>query len=392
MTNMIRSALSIFMVVLLVVPMGFAQPPERVKMPAREGERTAETPADPIGDGPHVGWGSRGRIVDIGYFCDGENRPGVVMIGGADTLRFTGWCNDFGQKYLVVAENPRVPPVRVDGVSRIMAVSDLHGEYDEFCDFLQHSDVIDDKLQWIWGEGHLVIVGDVFDRGDQVTECLWLIHQLEWQAREAGGAVHMLLGNHETIALRGDERYVNEKYLNGIVKSVGGEDYEYRRLFTPNMELGRWLRSKNAAMVINDILFVHGGISPELMRRKLSLEAINDAAREGIEYLKGDTTMPELPKLMHGSLGPMWYRGFQYGLEGRYPLIESAQLDSVLAFYGATVSVGGHSELDSVMSMHDGRTYFIDVPVDEIHGFEGLYWEAGVFYRVKPDGAKIRMN
>lgn len=36
------------------------------------------------------------------------------------------------------------------------------------------------------GDGHLVFVGDVFDKGPGVTESLWLIYRLEQQARAAG--------------------------------------------------------------------------------------------------------------------------------------------------------------------------------------------------------------
>ena len=71
--------------------------------------------------------------------------------------------------------------------------------------------VIDTDLTWSFGDGHLVIVGDVFDRGPNVTECLWLIYRLEQEASAAGGAVHFLLGNHELMVMRGDLRYLNER-------------------------------------------------------------------------------------------------------------------------------------------------------------------------------------
>ena len=33
--------------------------------------------------------------------------------------------------------------------------------------------IVDDGGNWAFGQGHLVVVGDVFDRGDEVTEILW---------------------------------------------------------------------------------------------------------------------------------------------------------------------------------------------------------------------------
>lgn len=355
---------------------------------------TESLPSASLDDGPYVRWtvDSTGTVsASVFYYCDGMELAGHY--GLADTLRFSGLCHDTARDYTVVAAPPAIPPARYRGVRRVLAVSDLHGEYEAFRDFLLFAGVIDSRLHWIWGDGHLVIVGDVFDRGDRVTECLWLIHQLEGEARAAGGAVHMLLGNHEAMALRGDERYVNEKYLNGIVAAMAtADEFRYMNLFGSGDELGRWLRSKNTAIVIDDVLFVHGGIAPELMRRGLSLEAVNEAVRTGIEYPIGDSTIPESAGFMQGSLGPLWYRGWQYGIEDKYPPIRPEQLDSVLASYEATAAVSGHSEVDSVLSMHDGRVYFIDIPVDELGGFEGLLWQNGVFYRVRPDGTRVRLE
>lgn len=376
------------LVVLLTAPI--ASPQSTIPQSA-----SVRTTPDTLADGPHILWRVdpvTGRhSADVWYYCDGEITSS--RLPSSDTLWIHDVCTDTSRTYRVLAAPPSVPPAQYSGITRILAVSDIHGEYDELETFLRTAGVIDDSLHWQWDDGHLVVIGDVFDRGDQVTECLWLIHSLEWQAREAGGAVHMLLGNHETIAMRGDERYIHEKYQNGIVKARGQkEPYSYRQLFGPDTELGSWLRTRNTAVVIDSTLFVHGGIAPEVVRRGLTLERINAAAREGLAYLRGDTTTPELPKFIHGSLGPLWYRGWQYALEDRYPEITSAQLDSVLNFYGATAAVSGHSEVDSIMSMHNNQIYFIDIPVDERGGFEGLLRNKGEFYRVKTDGTRIPMQ
>ena len=36
---------------------------------------------------------------------------------------------------------------------------------------------MDEKYQWIFGKGHLVICGDLFDRGNDVAAELWLIYK-----------------------------------------------------------------------------------------------------------------------------------------------------------------------------------------------------------------------
>jgi len=154
-----------------------------------------------------------------------------------------------------------------DGVSKILAIGDLHGEYDSFAKLLINTGVIDEKLSWRWGKGHIVICGDVFDRGQKVTECLWLIYKLQQQARLAGGEVHLILGNHEIIHLlkmgRGD---LATKYAV-LFYNVG---LDYADFFEREFELGRWLRARPLAVRIGENLFVHGGIPPECMENEVA--------------------------------------------------------------------------------------------------------------------------
>tara|TARA_Y100000589_G_scaffold165030_1_gene156903 strand:+ start:320 stop:754 length:435 start_codon:yes stop_codon:yes gene_type:complete len=57
-----------------------------------------------------------------------------------------------------------------NGIRKIAAFSDIHGQYDLLVSLLLNNKIIDKDLNWIFGEGHLVIVGDIFDRGDKVNE------------------------------------------------------------------------------------------------------------------------------------------------------------------------------------------------------------------------------
>ena len=97
-------------------------------------------------------------------------------------------------------------------VSHFAAISDIHGQHEMFIELLMAQGIIDSLQNWAFTDGHLVIVGDVFDRGDKVTESLWFLFDLEKQAKKAGGRVHLLLGNHEVMVLHGDIGYINPKY------------------------------------------------------------------------------------------------------------------------------------------------------------------------------------
>ncbi len=69
----------------------------------------------------------------------------------------------------------------------ILAISDLEGNYKTFRDFLITHNVINENLEWQFGEGHLVLVGDMVDRGFSTIQLLWFIYKLEQEAQKAGG-------------------------------------------------------------------------------------------------------------------------------------------------------------------------------------------------------------
>ncbi len=335
---------------------------------------------DPLRDGPYVFWQTDSSAI-VFYLCNGIMEKRTFQI--SDTLRFSGFCLDNAIEYVVPADAALIRPQTIDQASRILAVSDIHGEYDHLVDILTNGGVIDRERRWSWGDGHLVILGDVFDRGAKVTECLWLIYRLESEARENGGAVHYLMGNHELMVLRGDKRYVNDKYLKGIVKKTR---IKYEDLYGPDTELGRWVRSKHTVIKINDILFVHGGLSPFVIHRNLSMEQINDIIRGSIDLRSLQLAFDDLSRFLFGSKGPFWYRGYHYEMEGDYPQVLSEDVDSILSFFGASTIVVGHTEVDSVMSVWNKRIIGIDIPVDELGSLEALLWDDGRFFRVTGNG------
>ena len=180
-------------------------------------------------------------------------------------------------------------------VKRIVAVSDIHGAYDTMVATFQESGVIDDSLAWNGAETHLVITGDLLDRGPESRRVVDLIMRLEREAALAGGQVHQLLGNHEVMNLIGDLRYVSmpeyaafsdeesaqerehwyQQYRRSqpadadelTVRSEFNEKappgfFGHRRAFRNDGFYGKWLLEKPLMIVINDTAFVHGGVPP----------------------------------------------------------------------------------------------------------------------------------
>lgn len=331
-------------------------------------------------DGPHVLWQDDTTAI-VFYYCNKEIVHKTFVVH--DTLRFNGFCFDSDAEYVVPVIISEPGPYEVEGVSKVMAISDIHGDYEHFAEILVNFGVIDKSTNWTWDNGHLVICGDVFDRGDHVTECLWLIYRLEKQAALAGGAVHYLMGNHELMVLRGDLRYVHKKYMKGIGHRKRAK---YDDLFGPDTEFGRWLRTKHAVMRVNDIAYLHGGLSPSVMQFGFDIGEINELARSALDLSGPRLLFSDTAQWLFGGHGPFWYRGYHYEMEDQYPATTTQQIDSVLDYFDIDRIVVGHTQQDSVSVLHDGRVIAIDVRVEDIGSQQALLWQDGRLYRVYGSG------
>jgi hypothetical protein len=161
----------------------------------------------------------------------------------------------------------KTPPDIYRMPAKLLAISDIEGNFDAFYSLLVGNGVMDKNYRWTFGKNHLVLVGDFVDRGANVIPVLWLIYHLEQEARKHGGFVHFLLGNHEQMNLTGDVRYVQRKYI-ALAQYLSGEaesSEAYGFLMGDNAHLANWLRSKNVIEKIGDILFVHGGLSEGIL-------------------------------------------------------------------------------------------------------------------------------
>ena len=275
--------------------------------------------------------------------------------------------------------DPAPDTVAAGAKQPLFVVADTHGEYAILAGMLMKQGVVDDTLRWKFGRGRLVILGDVFDRGDHQLEILWLLYELEAQARKAGGAVYFVLGNHETMAMRGDLRYLHPKYRDSA-QLLGVESYS--RLFDAGSVLGQWLRSKPAVLKLNGYLCLHGGISLALVERKLALEAINRGVRAGLDAGEPD-------EFLFGESGPLWYRGY-FPAESGQPAPTSADIDRIRKHFGVETILVGHTRVPTITPLYQGRVIAVQVyPKLDSFGnpiFEALLIRDGVRLRALPDG------
>jgi Calcineurin-like phosphoesterase len=204
-----------------------------------------------------------------------------------------------------------------DKSDHVVAIGDIHGDFDAFVGLLQHARLVDAERRWVGGNVTLVQTGDYMDRGPKVRAVLDLLMALEQQAPAQGGRVVALMGNHEAMNAMSHLRDVSAATLAAFVDGesearreaayaahvklaetrsallakfdppvdipkayqVPQRDawmaahppgfVEYIDAFGPQGTYGKWLRARMIVIRLNDTVFLHGGIDPEVAPKKL---------------------------------------------------------------------------------------------------------------------------
>jgi hypothetical protein len=300
----------------------------------------------------------------------------------------------------------------IGGVQQIVAIGDVHGDCDAFVSLLRVAKLIGNGTSWTGGTAHLVLPGDYLDRGKDSRKVMDLLMALESRAEKAGGRVHALLGNHETMNIYGDLRYVvkadydafrgpnstelREEALQIALQTQRGKDgprvdaaafrkkfeeehplgwVERREAFSAQGKYGKWLRQKNVIVKINDVIFLHGGISPKYA--SWTLDTINDSVRE---------ELADFAKLNGGVAtdqdGPLWYRGLAESPENDRAV--AGALDAFLQNQQARRMVVGHTPQLAVLPRFQGKVILIDVGLSAYFGGPPAFLliEGGKYYAV----------
>ena len=259
------------------------------------------------------------------------------------------------------------------GVERVIAISDLHGDYERYIDVMESAGLIDRNGKWSGGRTHLVQTGDITDRGADSRKIIDHLVKLKKQATKKGGYVHLLIGNHEAMNVVGDLRYVspgefaafetrNSARLQNMqwqrqvnvpeFETIDLEAYraeweqqvplgwvEHRQAWSINGEYGRWVEGNQVAVQINDTIFLHGGISEKYC--KFSLENLTEQVIAAMKNYD-----PSVTSIATDPMGPLWYRGLAQEDETD---IFSQTLDNILDRYGAKRIVIGHTPTGGVV-------------------------------------------
>ena len=305
------------------------------------------------------------------------------------------------------AQSPAAAVCDITTTERVVAIGDVHGAYDQFVAILRAAGLIDARQRWSGGRGVLVQTGDLLDRGQDSRKVIELMRRLERDARDAGGQVIALTGNHEFMRLAGDWRYVSpgeyaafrdggsvelreaaearaaaglaerarvEKksfdaagFKEAFFREIPLGMSEMQQAFAAGTTSGDWLRARPTVARINGVLFLHGGISDAVA--SLGCEGINDRVAREMKTLPGD---PERIAAMFssGESGPLWYRGLAQEPEEAF----APTLDSILSRMHARAIVIGHTPtVGRIATRFGGRVVQIDAGM-----LDGAFFPGGV--------------
>ena len=335
--------------------------------------------------------------------------------------------------FVAIASAEQTSKYEWEGVPRIVAMGDVHGNVNKLIAILQGTGTVNANLGWTGGDTHVVLCGDLTDRGPDDRALLDLLRRLQGEAEAGGGRVHALLGNHDVMNLVRDFRFVapashadfaeeeksgdRRKALNAFQESQKGVSrgqlmasfqeryppgyFAREKAFGLKGEYGSWLLEQPVVVKINGIVFLHGGLIPEVAA--LGLEEINERFHKSIravvelsdavhdyvagvpnysKYLgtakaivheseKGRTRIPgdvvraaeqlleQTEGLPFTPNGPTWYRG--NSLENERA--ERMRIDKVLELLDARAMMVGHTVTRTgfVSSRFSGRLIRGDV-------------------------------
>jgi hypothetical protein len=321
--------------------------------------------------------------------------------------------------------HPQSPPrTFYPAARRLVALGDLHGDYDKAIAALRTAGLVsvtpDGQHRWSGGDATLVQVGDILDRGEAELRLLYFLERLAGEAAAAGGAVHVLTGNHETLNVGGRFRYatpggVAEFYRWDLVRAVGAglkarcgcdpggpvrphfAQTQARGASTPSPTLAaaggpdgveaagvaaraaalspggpiatRFLARHPVALQVGSTLFVHGGLLPRhVPAGPASLDAMNAATAS---WMRGEPAPGggggggngeprPMPPFLGGRHAVVWARDFSAEDPAR---CDCAGLASALAALpGVARQVMGHTiQEGGVSAACGGRALRVDV-------------------------------
>jgi hypothetical protein len=195
--------------------------------------------------------------------------------------------------FLKDCPNNEFIPTTLPPAKRIIAIGDIHGDFNLAVRSFKLANLIDDNYNWIANPPDTIVV----QVGDQIDSCrpipnvydcrknkypddkaddmniIKFFDSMHDKASSMGGAVYSLLGNHELMNAQGIFKYVSyENYYNFKYEDDNQKIYEgpkgRRTVFKPGGPVAKKLAcGRPSVLIIGSTMFVHAGVLPILAKK-----------------------------------------------------------------------------------------------------------------------------
>ena len=291
--------------------------------------------------------------------------------------------------------------------ARLVVIGDLNAQHGLLVRYLMGLKLMKKSGAWCGGRTVLVQMGDIPNRGGGSRAAMDLMIRLRLEAREAGGEIYWLLGNHEVMTALGHEAYVSaDEYLEfahhqevdqfylertrfmyellgppdrpQYVEPMGGRvraweeahapgKAAFRAAHGPQGRYGAYIRTLPVAFKLGSLLFVHGGLSPQWA--ELGLEGLQAEAQRCWGTAARFYQELDPNGLFRDPLGPLWHRAYCVA----NAKVVREDLLVALRRIGARQMLVGHTRTDTLVGgkpsvpilRHRGRLVMTDVGLGE---------------------------
>ena len=269
---------------------------------------------------------------------------------------------------------------------KIICIGDIHGDFKIFKKVLYMCNLINEKDNWIGGKTFVIQLGDTLDGkrpGVNISrefieesgevEIIKYILYLDSQAKNVGGRVISIIGNHELYPyyFANDNDFIRDYVKKTDIKAYKKEYNTDRIKFFQPGEIGGSLLGRTRPLIIQlgEFLFIHGSLTESFIEQNLGNDGyvdINKINKETASWLQGKSKIPYyLSKL--DETNPVFSRFYSH--KKKLPEETCKKInEQIKKFKGAKHVIMGHSSYKEINSACDGKLIRTDVALSRAFG------------------------